>query len=557
MKQFAFGFLVASFSLLPAFGDDAVNLQIIHRIKAEAFGNSKVMDHLFYLTDANGSRLTGSPGWDRAASWAMSELKKFGADHIHLEPWGPFEKSWSFSRFHIQMEKPVYAPLHGIPMAWSGGTDGPVRGEVIPTHLFHDDEDLWTLDIATIRERILEYEQTWKGKLAGKIVLIGRERDFDQPSTQQSHRLDDKALASVGEETELAPTPKNDWLPDRLPRDRKKRDLLFRRIPLEIMADYWERQVRALEPLNGFLRAETVVAVLRADRRGMGGTVFAEAVSSPDAKAPVPPPTAILAPEHFNRLWRLAEKGIQVEVQLDLAVAFHDSPPTANVIAEIPGDTKSEEVVMLGGHLDSWHAGTGATDNGAGCAVVMEALRILKSLDVKMDRTVRLALWSGEEQGIYGSRAYVREHFANVRTMSIQPEHDKLSAYFNLDNGSGKIRGIHLQGNDMMRPIFESWFAPFKDLGAGTVTIRDTGGTDHLSFDDVSLPGFQFIQDPLDYGTRTHHSELDVYDHAEPGDLMQASAIMASFVYNAATRSDLLPRKPLPKALPPKPKTSH
>ena len=290
--------------------------------------------------------------------------------------------------------------------------------------------------------------------------------------------------------------------------------------------------------------------------RGAGGTVFAEAASSQKPDAPLAPPTLKLAPEHFNRLWRLVEKSVPVELELDLAASFVDSPRIANVIAEIPGGNKKEEVVMLGAHLDSWHAGTGATDNGAGCAVIMEALRILKALDLKMDRTVRLALWSGEEQGLYGSRAYVREHFGDPITMSLKPEHARLCGYLNLDNGTGKIRGIHLQGNDMMRPIFESWFAPFKDLGAGTITIRDTGGTDHLSFDAVGLPGFQFIQDPLDYGSRTHHSELDVYDHAEPGDLMQASAVLASFVYNAAMRENMLPRKPLPKPLPPKNETA-
>jgi carboxypeptidase Q len=209
-------------------------------------------------------------------------------------------------------------------------------------------------------------------------------------------------------------------------------------------------------------------------------------------------------------------------------------------------------VVMLGAHLDSWHTGTGATDNGAGSAVVLEAFRILKSLNLPMDRTVRVALWGGEEQGLFGSRGYVLSHFGDPVTMKLKPEHAKLAGYFNLDNGSGKIRGIYLQGNDMVRPIFEAWLSPFKDEGATTITIRNTGGTDHQSFDAVGLPGFQFIQDPLDYESRTHHSELDVYDHANPSDLMQASAIVASFAYNAATRGELLPRKPLPKPLPPR-----
>ena len=250
---------------------------------------------------------------------------------------------------------------------------------------------------------------------------------------------------------------------------------------------------------------------------------------------------------------RLVENKIPVEVELQVDADLKEGPVQGiNVIGEIPGGKKKNEVVMLGGHLDSWSAGTGATDNAAGCAIAMEALRILKSLNVPLDRTVRLALWSGEEQGLYGSRFYVKKHFGDPVTMKTLAEHAGLSGYFNLDNGSGKIRGVYLQGNDMMRPIFEKWFVPFKDLGVGTITIRDTGGTDHLSFDAVGLPGFQFVQDELDYDTRTHHSNLDTYDHADPADMMQASAILASIVYDAANRPDLLPRKPLPKPLPPK-----
>jgi carboxypeptidase Q len=254
---------------------------------------------------------------------------------------------------------------------------------------------------------------------------------------------------------------------------------------------------------------------------------------------------------------RLVERKIPVTVELDLQARFHDdSPDGVNVVAEIPGGRKKDEVVMLGAHLDSWHAGTGATDNAAGCAVVLEAFRILKALGVPMDRTVRLALWSGEEQALYGSRGYVKEHFGDAVSMALKPEHAKLAAYFNVDNGTGRIRGVYLQGNDMVRPIFESWLAPFHDLGAATLTIRNTGGTDHESFDSVGLPGFQFIQDPLDYGSRTHHSSLDVYDHVQPADMMQASAVLASFVYHAATRPEMLPRKPMPRPLPPRPAAS-
>jgi Zn-dependent M28 family amino/carboxypeptidase len=235
---------------------------------------------------------------------------------------------------------------------------------------------------------------------------------------------------------------------------------------------------------------------------------------------------------------------------LDVAVRVEDDGEGLNVVAELPGGKKKDEVVMLGAHLDSWHAGTGATDNGAGSAVALEAMRILKALNLPLDRTVRLALWGGEEQGYFGSRAYVREHFADPMVMAPKPEHARLSGYFNLDNGSGKIRGVYLQGNDAMRPVFEAWLAPFRDLGVTTISNRNTGGTDHEAFDQVGLAGFQFIQDPLDYGTRTHHSRLDVYDHAVPADLIQAAAVMASCVYHAANRAERLPRKPLPKPLP-------
>jgi Zn-dependent M28 family amino/carboxypeptidase len=302
--------------------------------------------------------------------------------------------------------------------------------------------------------------------------------------------------------------------------------------------------------LAAFLNDEGVAAVLSTDRRGTGGIMFAESAGPWGKDAVNPPAWVVLPPEPYYRIARLVERKIPVKVELEVAAAFQDdSTDGVNVVAEIPG-AKKDEVVMLGAHLDSWHAGTGAADNAAGCAVALEAVRILKALNLTMDRTVRIALWSGEEQGLYGSRGYVKEHFGDPVTMAVKPEHAKLAAYFNVDNGTGKIRGVYLQGNDMVRPVFESWLAPFKDLGATALSIRNTGGTDHQSFDDLGLPGFQFIQDPLDYDSRTHHSNLDVYDHLVPADLMQASAILASFVYNAATRPAMLPRKPLPKPLP-------
>jgi len=300
------------------------------------------------------------------------------------------------------------------------------------------------------------------------------------------------------------------------------------------------------------LRAEGVAAILRpGNSRGnylvtVGGGGYRK-----DAEPGIP--SAVVPIEHYNRIARLIRRKVGVKVSLDLRTTFHDQDLDGfNVVAEIPGvdpDLK-REVVMVGAHFDSWHAGTGATDNGCGCVVAMEAVRILKALGIEPRRTIRLALWGGEEQGLLGSRGYVKKHFADPEKMELQPEHHLFAAYFNLDNGAGKIRGIYCQSNAAVRPIFASWLEPFHDLGATAVTLRDTGGTDHLAFDRVGLPGFQFIQEPLDYTTRTHHTNLDTYERIIPGDLMQASVVMASFVYHAAMRDEKLPRKPLPKPQP-------
>jgi Zn-dependent M28 family amino/carboxypeptidase len=277
--------------------------------------------------------------------------------------------------------------------------------------------------------------------------------------------------------------------------------------------------------------------------------IFAEAAGPYDPKRQLAPPTFVVTSEHYNRIARLIENKAKVQLEVNLKTRLSDAAVDAyNVIAEIPGSSKRDEIVMVGAHYDSWHSGTGATDNGAGSAVMMEVVRILKALDLKMDRTVRIGLWSGEEQGLLGSKAYVKEHFGDPKTMKLTSAHATLSGYFNLDNGSGKIRGVYLQNHDAMRPLFEEWLSPFRDLGVTTISIRNTGGTDHLSFDAVGLPGFQFIQDPLDYSTVAHHSSMDTYDHAVAGDLMQAAAVIASVVYDAAMRKEMLPRKPLPKA---------
>ncbi len=532
---------------------EKVDLAAIHRIKREAFQESKVMDHLFYLTDVNGPRLTGSPGFTAATEWSIRSLKSWGIAGARTEAWGTFGRGWAVTRFAAHLRQPVYAPLDGVPKAWSGGTSGPVTAPIIAAPLFTADERKRgdDYDIPTLKSRIARYVSEEKGKLRGTIVLIDALPEPDEPAEPVGERYDATKLAAIARAPDLFTPPSFEYPLPGLPADEKERARLLQVLPDEVGEEYYIRWIKTRDTLNAFLSEEGVVAVLSSDARGNGGIVFATTAGSWASGAPTPPPVLALPPEEYDRLARLAGKNIPARVELDVEVKFHDDHPQGvNVLAEIPGGRKKDEVVMLGAHLDSWHGGTGATDNAAGCAVALEAMRILKTLDLKMDRTVRLALWGGEEQGLFGSRGYVREHFGDPVSLALRPEHGRLSGYFNVDNGTGRIRGVYLQENDMARPIFEAWLEPFRDLGATTVAIANTTDTDHVSFDAVGLPGFQFIQDPLDYETRTHHSNLDVYDHVQPSDLMQASAILASFAYNAATRPDLLPRKPLPPPLP-------
>jgi carboxypeptidase Q len=540
-----------STTFLPAAlrSEEKVDLEVIHRIKSEALERSQVMDHLFYLTDVNGPRLTNSPGQLAAARWAVERLKSLGAESARLEPWGKFGRGWSYTRFSVHLKEPAQTPLAGAPMAWCAGTEGPVSGELFLAPFEEKEPDL---DLAKLEEKIKSYAARYQGQLQGKVVLIHKARELKPPEKPASERLDEKELVTRAQASEPRPGRAIEIPITKVPEEPEERRWLFNNAPLEAVARYWEDLERTRNKLHLFLKKEGVLAVITADDRGDGGSVFAEAAGLREAGAPEISPTVVLIPEHYNRLARLVEKKIKAILEIDLAASFQtDSLEGANVVAEIPGGKKRDELVMLGAHLDSWHSGTGATDNGAGCAVVIEAMRILKALDLKMDRTVRCALWTGEEQGILGSRGYVKSHFADPATMQLKPEHGRLAGYFNLDNGTGKVRGIYLQGNDMARPIFEAWLAPFRDLGAATLSIRNTGGTDHLSFDSVGLPGFQFLQDPIDYSTRTHHSNLDVYDHAQPSDLVQASMVMAAFVYQAAVREEKLPRKPLPRVTPP------
>ena len=520
---------------------ERVDLNVIHKIKVAELGGggggfgggggrgaSQVMNVMYNLSDRYGPRLTNSPQFRRAGDWAVGQLKEWGLANVHLEKWattggrgGPIP-SWEMTAYSGAMVEPTFMPIIGYPQAWSGSTNGAITGEAV----------LAQIQIPADLDK-------WHGKLKGKIVLTVDPFDLPFPTAPLARRYTDDELQALV--PELLPTPGA----GRGGRGGRGGQ------PNAVATMTQEERQAFLERQRTFFSDEGVLLTITASVRGESGTVFANNGSPRTGDPRKNLPSIAITAENYNRIARLVEHKVPVKLSFDIQTKFDmSSTDSFNVIAEIPGTTKPNEVVMVGGHFDSWHMGTGATDNGAGSAAAMEAMRILRSLNLKMDRTVRMALWSGEEQGLLGSAAYVNEHFADPATMKTTSEHDGLSGYFNIDNGTGRIRGIYLQGNEMARPIFEQWFAALKDLTPGVITIRDTGGTDHQSFDRVGLPGFQFIQDPMDYMTRTHHSNMDVYDRIQPADMEQMAVIEAAFLYNAATRPDKLPRKELPPPAP-------
>jgi len=523
------------------------NLEVVHRIKTEAFDHSKVMEQLAFLTDLYGPRLTASPEFQQAADWAMSRLKQEGISNVHSEKWGPFGRSWSLQSYTLEMVAPRYSHLVGAPLAWSAPTAGPLTGDLLFAPIIPAPN---RFDLKAARQALQEYEAEWKGKLKGKIVLIS-EADTPKPTTTPLFRRYTEAelaqIAQAPEPTQKLAITSIDEL--KIPRAEEDARKYFQSLPNALIDQFFDARTGLLTDEAKFFRDEGVLAIIRADARAHNGLLFVEAAGSHESKDPMAPATFVVTEEQYSRMVRLLEKKQPVSVRLDLEVKASDHDVDGmNLVGEIPGQTKPDEIVMIGAHFDSWHSATGATDNGAGSAVMMEVMRILKTLNLKMDRTVRIGLWSGEEQGLYGSKAYVKAHFADPKTMQPKPEYAKFDAYLNLDNGSGRIRGIYLEGNDAARPLFEQLLHPFHDMGVTTTTLKHTGGTDHLSFDDVGLPGFQFIQDPLDYGTVTHHSDMDTYTHAVPEDLMQASAVIATLVYDIANRDEFVPRKPMPAA---------
>jgi hypothetical protein len=480
------------------------------------------MEITSYLTDVHGPRLTNSPNYKAASDYVVTKLTEWGVSNVKLEPWGPFGPGWSNELTVIRAVSPQHYPIIGYSKAWAPGTNGPISGEAVVVPVDPNDRELKGLE-------------EHRGKLRGKVVLLGAPREvkaiFDAPAT----RLTEKELEELSTEN------------DNLPRAAAYNEGVRRQF-MEITRKRMQ-----------FFKTEGVIAVLDEGRSGDGGTVFLGGVNPRDPKDPnyVPVPQLTIAAEHYGRIARTLDKKVPVALELNIKNTFYASDPNSfTIVGEIPGTDKADEVVMIGAHFDSWHPGTGATDNAAGSAVMMEVMRILKATGLKPRRTIRIGLWSGEEQGLLGSRAYVKEHYADRETMQLKPEHAKFAGYFNVDNGTGTIRGVYLQGNEAIAPIFSAWMAPFRNIGMTTLTVRDTSGTDHLAFDAVGLPGFQFIQDEVEYDTRTHHSNMDVYERIQPSDMMNNSVIVAAFAYHAAVRDEKLPRKPLPKPMPPQRSTT-
>lgn len=485
---------------------EKINADLMQKIRNEAFNNSKVMDIAFQLTEVSGPRLQGSPGFFRAANWAKSTMDEWGLKDAKLEPWGEWGKGWEVTRAYAGMTIPWYKPLIIFPKTWTSGTGGMKEADV----LLIDASDSLGLE-------------KYRGKLKGKILLTAR-KDTLKPSLKPEYsRVEDSTLENMSAyDPKTAPT-------------RNRNRAGGRNFGFNIA-----------NQLKDMAAAEGAIAILSTSARNNLGTLFAQGGGN-YAKGSTPNfPDLVTSYEDYMMINRLLKNNIPVKLEVDIKTAFDESDTRGyNVLAEIKGSDKKlkDEVVMLGAHLDSWQASTGATDNAAGCAVMMEAMRIIKTLGLQPRRTIRIALWGGEEQGLHGSRNYVRNHLYDTLAKSLNKEGEMISAYFNLDNGTGKIRGIYAQGNEGVKPIFAKWLEPFHDLGAKTVTLQNTGSTDHIAFDNAGLPGFQFIQDGIEYDTRTHHSNMDSYDHLQAADLQQASAIVAAFIYNAAMRDEKLPRK--------------
>lgn len=487
------------------------------KLKAEGTDKSQVMDILSMLTDVNGPRLTNSPGYKTAANYAKQTMEAWGLTNVHFDSFGEFGKGWQVKKFGLSATAPTYFNIISNPKAWSPGIKGTVAADVVYLNV-KTEEDL----------------EKYRGKLKGKIVL------FNFPIMPKPHFEAD--ASRVADSTLLK-------MANAAPRDRAASGT--RRFatgaPEEITYKKWL-----------LCQTEGALAVLECSR-GDHGTLYPQAATIPyapsvpfadrarahAANAPKILPQILVAAEHYNRLVRQIEKGVAVKLELTMETEFTPAEDGFNVVAEIPGSDKNAEVVMIGAHLDSWHGGTGTTDNAVGVAICMEAMRLIKSLGVQPNRTIRIGLWGGEEQGLYGSRGYVKKHLGEMvdGKAVLKSEAETFSIYLNTDNGTGKWRGINMQGNEKVRPVFREWLKPFEKTGTATLSLNSTGSTDHVAFDAIGLPGFQFITDPIEYFTRSWHSNMDSYERAVESDLKYNAVVMSTLAWQAATRDSLVPRQ--------------
>jgi hypothetical protein len=530
-------------SAILAQAPERIDYAAVAQIRDEGLNRSQVMDHIGWLSDVYGPRLTGGPGILQASDWAIKKFNEWGLSNPHRETFA-FGKGWSLVRFSAHMIEPQVQPLIGFPASWTPGTNGLVRADVVRVQIDAD----------------ADFEK-YRGTLAGKIVLTQPERPVPLLEGLIVHRMGERELAEAA--TTPIPSPRGGGAgvrgrggsaaddDDAAGRGRGGAQALNARIARFYKA---EGVVATFNRGSDSVMASVGSNLSAQQQRTDGGTIFPTGNGSrgPDAGGGVPSVT--LAVEHYNRMVRILAKSVPVKVELNIETKFYDetTPNGFNTIAEIPGTDPAlrDEVVILGAHFDSTAAATGATDNATGSGAMMEAMRILKAIGVKPRRTVRIVLWGGEEEGLLGSRAYVKEHFADPETMVVKPAHAKVAAYFNSDNGTGRVRGIWLQGNMAAGAVFEQWMKPLSDLGVAALGPRSVASTDHASFDAVGLPGFQFMVDRLEYNSRTHHSNMDVYDRVQRDDMVQQATVIAVFAYNAAMRDEKLPRKPLPKPQP-------
>ena len=484
-----------------------VDMQMMQKIKNEEKNNSQITTIAHNITDVCGPRLTNSPGYNCALDWAIQICKSWGLRNAGREAWGEFGKGWQSDEATLALKLPYYENIIAYPIPWCKSTGKSITADLIILN---------KLDSTNI--------DSVGSAIKGKFIFI-KQSSLIMPDAfeQVANRFADTALNNIQDKDMISRKKVEEYLPI-------------------IKSDYYTRL---------YLEKKGAAGLILCNRRSIDGTVFVDGGTGYAKGYEATLPEMNIGMEDYLRMTRLLQAKKQVKLTMNVENTFYDKDLTGyNFVAEIPGtDPKlKSEVVMLGGHLDSWAGGTGATDNGAGCTVMLEAMRILKTLDIQPKRTIRIALWGGEEQYVLGSFGYVKKHFGNPADMKLKPEQSKISAYYNLDDGTGKIRGIFLQNNDSVSNIFKGWLAPFKDMGATGITRSNTGSTDHLCFDAVGIPGFQFIQDEMDYETRTHHSNMDTYDHLSIPDLQQAAVVVAAFVYNTAMRDKMLPRKPLPPA---------